>query len=229
MLVRESFFALEASMTATPLPLLDATLATRDVLRYRVYAHTTLPATEVQVEVTVTVLAVSPYRDQCATEARALAALADFIATDWAMAPADRPDLGSEPHVRVFRACARTGPVALGDLAARARRAAREDLHLGELEIAPVADDVALTRAALVLRSRTLGEIGRHIAAFGQCTGRVWRVAGLTFGADATTYARLRPSGTALDGTTPDPALTSGERIVLVTEVVLSAEPPILH
>lgn len=208
--------------TAPANPFFDTQLAQLETLRYRVYAHTTLTDEALALAVTVTLL-VPDHLEDDAICARARTALGHFIATEWAMTAPDRVPEAPGYAQASLRATARLPPGGHPDMAARLRDACRDGVHLSDLDLTVHVPDARLRALVGRLRAETLDEIHRHVAGVTHLSGRPWRIGDLHFGAETTVS---RPAG---EESRKDSADTGGERVVLVTEVVLRAESATVH
>jgi len=203
-------------------PFFDTQLAQLETLRYRVYAHTTLTDEALALAVTVTLL-VPDTLDDDAIRARARMALRHFLVTEWEVSLPDRAPEAPGYVQASLRATTRLPPGEHPDLVSRLRDASREGAHLSALDLTLHVPDARLRALVGRLRQETLDEIHRHIAGIAHLSGRPWRIGDLHFGAETTVSAPARDlPPTEVPG-------TAGERVVLVTEVVLQAESATVH
>jgi hypothetical protein len=202
-----------------------------DTLRYTVRAEKSIAQDNVRVVVAVQALVSTSDRDQQALEKRIRAALADFLAADWAFTNIQRQGDAVGYERVALRAMARVKAAEIYSMEERARKASREGLTLSSPQLDYSLPARRVEEVTQELRLKALEEVGRQIVQFNAQTGRNWRLGDVQFTIEGQAPSQafggqsLGRQAAPLLITAEDAGLSASEKIVVVAEVTLKAAP----
>lgn len=205
-----------------------------DALRYKVYVSRAVPRADITISVVITLLVPSSENTPEQINQRVNAALNDFISGDWQFVGTSRSAVTPGYEKVAINAVAKVPADDYRNLQERARKAARDGLEFGQVNVKRALPEEQVNQVVTELWFETVALVDGHIAEFAKRSNRHWRIGEIVFGVPASGKRHSEQLGKGayredLDevlGKLIESGLAGAEKISLIADVTLRSARP---
>ena len=225
------YTALESNMKNITL-----TLPQDDTLRYKVYVSKAIPRGDVTITANLNLLVSSRENAPEQINPRLMGALNDFIPGAWEFVGSNRSSFTPGFEKIAVEAIVKVSAEQNRNLQERARKAAREGLEFGEINVKRTLPQDQVNQIVKELWFEAVDRVEAHIDEFNKRSNRQWRIGDIVFGVPGSAQQQGQRLGKGayredvedVLGNLVESGLAGAEKISLTADVTLKSGRPVL-